>query len=78
MLAQSNFHYTVKFALIEAGADVDKEKIEVEDLFFRAIEEKRATTVRILLARWGSIARCRIAMDQDRRRLRRRMMMLRW
>lgn len=53
MLAQSNFHYTVMFALIEAGADLDKEKIEVEDFFFKAIEEKRAATVRILLARWG-------------------------
>ena len=52
-LAQSNYHYDAMFVLLEAGAHLDKGKIDTKALFFTAIDEGRARTVQILLERWG-------------------------
>ena len=52
-VAQSNYNYGVMFLLLEAGAHLDKEKIDVRALFFKAVDEGRAQSVHVLLERWG-------------------------
>ena len=52
-LAQSNYKYDAMFLLLEAGAHLDKQKIDTKALFFKAVDEGRARTVQVLLERWG-------------------------
>ena len=53
VLAQSNRHLEVMLALICRGAEVDKRKIDIHNLFFFAIERRDADSARILLRHHG-------------------------
>lgn len=53
VLAQSNRHLEVMLALICRGADVDRRKIDINKLFFFAIEQRDADSARILLRQHG-------------------------
>lgn len=54
-LAQNNKRYPVALALIEAGADIDSRKIDVQTLFFSAIELRNAKAVDILLGKGADV-----------------------
>ena len=53
VLAQSNGHLEVMLALIRRGADVDERKIDINRLFFFAVEQQDAESARILLRQHG-------------------------
>ena len=48
-LAQSNKHHRVAIALIEAGADLDKNYINVDKMFFEAVKLRSIDAVEILM-----------------------------
>lgn len=48
-LAQQNRHYAVMLALIEAGAHIDKEIIDIQIIFFHAVEQGNVRCAEILL-----------------------------
>ena len=52
-LAQSNHNLEVMLALIDAGADVDEKKINTTELFFFAVEQRKAASAQILLHQHG-------------------------
>lgn len=60
VLAQSNWHWDVMLTLIKAGASIDKLKINVEKLFFVAVEEGDTEAAQVLLSegvdRWAQNA----------------------
>ena len=49
VLASSNWHWDVMLALIVAGASIDKQKIDLEKLFFVAVEKGDVAAVQNLL-----------------------------
>lgn len=53
VLAQSNGHLEVMLALICRGADIDERKIDINKLFFFAVEQRDANSARILLRQHG-------------------------
>ncbi len=53
VLAQSNGHLEVMLALICRGADVDERKIDINKLFFFAVEQRDADSARILIRQHG-------------------------
>lgn len=53
VLAQSNGHLEVMLALICRGADVDERKIDINKLFFFAVEQRYADSARVLLRQHG-------------------------
>lgn len=53
VLAQSNGHLEIMLALIRQGATVDKRKININNLFFFAVEQQDAESTRILLRQHG-------------------------
>ena len=53
VLAQSNHHLAVMLELIRQGANVDKRKIDINRLFFFAVEQQDAESARILLRQHG-------------------------
>lgn len=53
VLAQSNRQLEVMLALIYRGADVDERKIDINRLFFFAVEQRDAHSARILLRQRG-------------------------
>ena len=52
-LAQSNQHVDVMLILIEAGAFVDKKKIDLKRLFFFAVEQGNVAAAQILIEKHG-------------------------
>lgn len=48
-LAQSNKHWPVAIALIEQGAEIDRQKIDIQRIFFAAIEQTNVKVVKLLL-----------------------------
>ncbi|KAL8726116.1 MAG: hypothetical protein Q9166_006908 [cf. Caloplaca sp. 2 TL-2023] len=50
LIAQINAYYDIAFALIEAGAEIDREVIQVQALFFMAVEFSKPKAVRRLIA----------------------------
>lgn len=48
-LAQSNNHWRIAIALIEQGAEIDRQKIDIQRMFFAAIEQNNVTVVKLLL-----------------------------
>lgn len=61
-LAQSQEQYPVAIALIEAGASVDKDKIDVQKIFFAALELCKPRAVKILLEEGADV----LAKNKDR------------
>ena len=53
VLAQSNHHLEITLELIRQGANVDKRKIDINRLFFFAVEQQDAESARILLRQHG-------------------------
>ncbi|KAL8720876.1 MAG: hypothetical protein Q9225_002321 [Loekoesia sp. 1 TL-2023] len=49
VLAHSNWHWDVMLALVVAGANIDKGKIDVEKLFFVAVETGNVDAVQVCL-----------------------------
>lgn len=52
-LAQSNGHLEVMLALVRRGAAVDERKIDMNRLFFFAVEQRDADSARVLLRQHG-------------------------
>ena len=52
-LAQSNQHLEIMLELIKAGADVNRKKIDINRLFFFAVEQKDTESAKILLYQHG-------------------------
>ena len=53
VLAQSNQHLEIMLALIEASANVDKQKIDTKQVFFFAVEQGRVASVQLLVEKHG-------------------------
>jgi ankyrin repeat protein len=54
-IAQTNQHYAIAIALIEADATIDPQKIQVQQLFFAAIQLGSVKSVQALLANGANI-----------------------
>lgn len=48
-LAQSNNHWPVAIALIEQGAEINRQKIDIKKMFFASIEQSNIKVVKLLL-----------------------------
>ena len=53
LLAQSNHHMEIMLELIKAGAEVDKKKININRLFFFAVDHRDTESAKILLYQHG-------------------------
>lgn len=48
-LAQANKHWRIAITLIEQGAEIDRQKVDIKRMFFAAIEQSNVTVVKLLL-----------------------------